>query len=182
MRKPIAILFVLGALLIVQTLSAEESSNSVTLGLGYGASHGGFGGFAQYNTTMGISFHVGVGYFPSSLFLTEYEWVKGRLLFSGGLKYYPPLDVGPLNIYLDLQFGGLGVLAMESYEWNWDTGFTYERNQKTAWGPSILCGSEIKIGSFGFNGAIGISYNITKVDWWDKNIVPTLDVSILVYF
>lgn len=166
----------------VKTRSEIERFKPIVLGIGYGQSHGGFGGFIQLNTKSGFAFHGGVGYFPASLFYSEYDWVSNTVLFSGGLKYYLPLDADPIYLYLDLQFGGIGVEAYQFIVWDWYSGLYLDTDQKTLWGPSLLGGLEIKMGMIGINGALGISYNITEVEWSDQNFFFTLDCSLLVYF
>ncbi len=161
----------------------KKRLNPITLGIGFGQSHGGFGGFIQLNTKSGISFHGGIGYFPTSVLFPELDWVSNTLLFSGGLKYYLPIDSDPIHLYLDLQYGGIGVkAALIPVGWNWYDGLLVENIQKTLWGPSFLGGMELNFGSFGLNGALGLSYNITELEWLNENLFLTLDFSLLIYF
>lgn len=154
----------------------------ITLGMGYGQSYGGAGGFIQINTKSRLSLHAGIGYFPASYIYSETEWVKGKMLFSGGLKYYIPLKTDPLRFYLDLQYCGIGVEAARVFDGKFFNGPLFENVQKTLWGPSAFFGIELKMGLIGLNGALGISYNITEVDWLEKNTFMTFDFGLLFYF
>ena len=161
----------------------DKKLSQVTLGLGAGQSHGGIGGFLQYKTRFGLAFHGGIGYFPASDAITEYDWVKDTVLFGGGIKYYFPLTSNRLFPYLDIQFGGIGVKAhQEITGFDWYSGFTLENIQKTLWGPSFLGGIEIKLGRIGLNGALGFSYNTTDVEWTVQDFFFTLDIGLLIYF
>lgn len=154
----------------------------VTLGLGYGHSHGGAGGFVQINTRTGISFHGGVGYYPTSFIYSESDWVKGSMLYSAGLKYYLPLNKDSFRLYLDLQYCGIGVEAAQVFTGEFYNGPVFENAQKTLWGPSLLTGMEIRMGMIGVNGAVGGSYNISEAEWLDNNIFLSFDIGLLVYF
>ena len=154
----------------------------ITLGLGYGQSLGGAGGFIQLNTKSGISFHGGVGYYPTSYVYSDCDWVKDVTLFTGGIKYYLPLGVDPLRFYLDFQFGGIGVEAAQIVEGIWQYNFVFDYRQKTLWGPSFLGGLELRLGSLGLNGAVGLSYNTTKLDWDIQDYFMSFDLGFLLYF
>ena len=153
------------------------------MSLGYGPSLGsGLGGFIQLNTSAGFSFHLGAGYYPTSYFYSEYDWVKDRVLYSAGIKYYLPFGTNRIRPYLDLQYGGVSVEAVRIVTGIWYYNFTYENIQKTLMGPSLLTGIEIKIGALGLNGALGLSYNTTKWDYWERDYFLTADVGLLIYF
>lgn len=154
----------------------------LTLGLGYGQSLGGAGGFIQLNTRAGISFHGGLGYYPTTYIYSGCDWVKDVALFSGGIKFYLPLGADPLRFYLDLQYGGIGVEAAQIIQGIWHYSFVFDYKQKTLWGPSFLAGLEMKLGALGINGALGIAYNITKLDWDIQDYFLTFDVGLLFYF
>ena len=162
--------------------SHKKRSKLITLGIGYGQSYGGAGGFIQVNTKAGLAFHAGVGYFPSSLIYSETDWVKGKMLFSGGLKYYLPLKTNPIYLYLDLQYCGIGVEVAHVFSGKFYNGPLFDNVQKTLWGPSFFCGIEAKMGLIGFNGALGLSYNTTEAEWLDQNIFLTFDFGLLLYF
>lgn len=162
--------------------SHKKRSKLITLGIGYGQSYGGAGGFIQVNTKAGLAFHAGVGYFPSSLIYSETDWVKGKMLFSGGLKYYLPFKTNPIYLYLDLQYCGIGVEVAHVFSGKFYNGPLFDNVQKTLWGPSFFCGIEAKMGLIGFNGALGLSYNTTEAEWLDQNIFLTFDFGLLLYF
>ena len=154
----------------------------ITLGLGYGQSLGGAGGFIQLNTKWGLSFHGGVGYYPTSYIYSGCDWVKDVTLFTGGIKYYLPFDADLLRFYLDFQYGGIGVEAAQIVNGIWQYNFVFDYRQKTLWGPSFLGGLELRLGSLGLNGAIGLSYNTTILDWDIQDYFLTFDLGLLLYF
>ena len=154
----------------------------LTLGLGYGQSQGGAGGFIQFNTKAGISFHGGIGYYPTTYIYSGCDWVKDVTLFSGGIKYYLPLNADPLHLYFDLQFGGIGVEAAQIIKGIWHYTFVFDYKQKTLWGLAFLGGLELRWGRVGLNGALGLSYNITKLDWDIEDYFLTFDLGLLFYF
>jgi hypothetical protein len=167
------------------SINARKNSGKfkwITLGLGYGQSLGGAGGFIQLNTKSGISFHGGVGYYPTSYVYSDCDWVRDVALFTGGIKYYLPLGADPLRFYLDLQFGGIGVEAAQIIEGIWQYNFVFDYRQKTLWGPSFLGGLELRLGRMGLNGAVGLSYNTTKLDWDIQDYFLTFDLGFLLYF
>ena len=153
-----------------------------TLSLGYGPSLGGFGGFIQLNTSGSLSVHWGFGYYPTSLFYPDYDWVKGKPLFSVGVKYYLPWRSDHVRPYIDLQYGGISVEAIRIVTGIWYYSYVYEDIQRTLWGPSLLAGIELRMGSFGLNGAVGASYIITKWEYWDTPLTVTADIGFLIYF
>jgi len=154
----------------------------LTMSVGYGPSLGsGLGGFVQLNTKMGFSLHLGAGYYPTSYFYSEYDWVKNRILYSAGIKYYLPFKTNTIRTYLDLQYGGVSVEAVRIITGIWYYQYVYEDIQKTLLGPSILAGIELKLGSIGLSGAIGFSYNTTEWDYWERDYFLTADVGLLIY-
>jgi len=155
----------------------------LTFSLGYGPSGGsGLGGFVQLNTKMGFSLHLGAGYYPTSYYYSDYDWVKNRVLYSVGLKYYLPFKTNAIRTYLDLQYGGVSVEAVQIITGIWHYQYIYENVQKTLYGPSILAGIELKLGSIGLNGAIGLSYNLKDWDYWERDYFLTADVGLLIFF
>ncbi len=165
-----------------KTRRFKKKFKLITLGMGYGQSYGGAGGLLQINTKTGLALHAGIGYFPASLVYSETDWVRGKILFSGGLKYYLPLKADPINLYLDLQYCGIGIEVADIFSGKFYNGPLFDSMQKTLWGPSFLGGIEVKMGLIGFNGALGLSYNISEADWLEKNIFLTFDVGLLIYF
>lgn len=166
---------------ITRSMPPQESS-LFTISLGYGPSLGGIGGFIQLNTSGNFSVHWGAGYYPTSMFYPEYDWVNGKVLFSVGVKYYLPWQTEQVRPYLDLQYGGISVEAIRVVTGIWYYTYVYEDLQKTLWGPSLLAGIELRIGSFGLNGAVGASYVVTKWDYWDQPLFVTADIGFLLYF
>ncbi len=155
----------------------------LTMSLGYGPSLGsGIGGFIQLNTRAGFSLHIGAGYYPTSYFYSEYDWVKNRVLYSAGIKYYLPFGNNRIRPYLDLQYGGISIEAVRIVTEIWYYNYTYENIQKTLMGPSLLAGIEIKMGALGLNGALGLSYNTTEWDYLVRDYFLTGDVGLLIYF
>lgn len=161
----------------------SPKSPLLTMSLGYGPSLGsGIGGFIQLNTRAGFSFHIGAGYYPTSYFYSEYDWVKNRVLYSVGIKYYLPFGKNRIRPYLDLQYGGISIEAVRIVTGIWYYNYTYENIQKTLMGPSLLAGMEIKMGALGLNGALGLSYNTTEWDYLVRDYFLTGDVGLLIYF
>lgn len=160
-----------------------SKSPLLTMSLGYGPSLGsGIGGFIQLNTRAGFSFHIGAGYYPTSYFYSEYDWVKNRVLYSAGIKYYLPFGNNRIRPYLDLQYGGISIEAVRIVTEIWYYNYTYENIQKTLMGPSLLAGIEIKMGALGLNGALGLSYNTTEWGYLVRDYFLTGDVGLLIYF
>jgi len=160
-----------------------SKSPLLTMSLGYGPSLGsGIGGFIQLNTRAGFSFHIGTGYYPTSYFYSEYDWVKNSVLYSAGIKYYLPFGNNRIRPYLDLQYGGISIEAVRIVTGIWYYNYIYENIQKTLMGPSLLAGVEIKMGALGLNGALGLSYNTTEWDYLIRDYFLTWDVGLLIYF
>jgi hypothetical protein len=154
----------------------------LTFSLGYGPSGGsGLGGFVQWNTKMGFSLHLGASYYPTSYYYSDYDWVKNKVLYSVGLKYYLPFKTKMIRTYLDLQYGGVSVEAVQIVTSIWYYQYIYENIQKSLYGPSILAGIELTLGSIGLNGALGLSYNTTPWDYWERDYFLTADVGLLFY-
>ncbi len=168
--------------LLVQKKQERKDFRWITLGLGYGQSLGGVGGFLQFNTKAGISIHGGVGYYPSTYIYSPHDWVKNVILFNSGIKYYLPLNADPIHVYLDVRYGGIGVEAAQIIKGIWNYTFVLDYKQKTLWGPSFLSGIEFRVGHVGLNGALGLSYNFTKLDWPIQNYFFTFDLGLLLLF
>lgn len=154
----------------------------LTFSLGYGPSLGGFGGFLQVNTKADISVHWGMGYYPTSIFYPDYDWVTGKVMFSVGMKYYLPWKTDAIHPYLDLQYGGISVEAVRVIKGIWYYTYIYDDIQRTIWGPSLMAGVELRLGLIGLNGAVGLSYVTTKWEYWDQPFFLTADIGILFYF
>jgi len=155
----------------------------LTMNLGYGPSAGsGFGGSVQLNTKKRVSFHLGVGYYPTTYFYSEYGWAKNQVLYSAGIKYYLPLESDRLRTFVDLQYGGISVEAVRIITGFWHYQPVYENIQKSLYGPSFLVGIELRLmGSAGLNGAVGLSYNTTEWDYWERDYFLTAEVGLLIY-
>ncbi len=166
----------------ISRLEIPRREPVITLSLGYGPSLGGFGGFIQINTAASLSVHWGVGYYPTTLFYPEFDWVDGKVMYSAGIKYYLPWRTALVRPYVDLQYGGLSVEAVRVVKGIWFYTYVYEDIQKILWGPSLLAGLELRIGTFGVNGALGVSYVVTKWEYWDQPLFVTADISFLYYF
>ena len=154
----------------------------ITFGLGYGSSFGGAGASLQLNTRSGFALHAGAGLYPTSLIYSETEWVENKPLFSVGLKYYLPLPSNSFYPYVDLQYGGLRIEAAQVVIGIWEYSYVYSQEQKALYGPSLLAGTEIRLGRFGVNGALGLSYCLTKWEFLEKKVFLAFDASLIVYF
>lgn len=152
------------------------------LSLGIGTSQGGIGAFVQYNIRWGLAFHAGGGYYPTSLIYSETDWVKNEMLFSVGVKYYLPFKPEIFRPYLNLQYGGFGVEAVQVIVGIWEYEYIYENEQKVLYGPSVHAGSELKLGTLGLNAAIGFSYATTSWEWLSQSFYFSADFSVLYYF
>jgi hypothetical protein len=161
---------------------AAEGNPLFTLSLGYGPSLGGFGGFVQLNASGSLAVHWGFGYYPTSLFYPDYDWVRGKPLSSVGVNYYLPWRSSQVRPYVDFQYGGISVEAVRVVTGIWYYTYVYEDIQKTLWGPSLMAGIELRFGNFGLNGAVGGSYVITDWEYWDQPLFVTADIGILLYF
>jgi len=153
-----------------------------TLGFGYGPSFGGIGAFLQINTKAGFSIHAGAGYYPATYYYPEFEWLRNRVLFSAGIKYYLPFGGGGFRPYLNLQYGGLSVEAVQIETGIWHGQKSFDTLQKNLYGPSLLGGIEWRLGFAGLNGSMGVSYNTTPWNYWDRNLFLNGDLSLLFCF
>ena len=154
----------------------------ITCGLGYGSSFGGAGASLQLNTGLGFSLHAGAGLYPTTLIYSETEWVENKTLFSAGLKYYLPLESTSFYPYIDLQYGGLRIEAAQVVIGIWEYSYIYSQEQKALYGPSLLAGTEIRLGRFGINGALGLSYCLTKWEFLEKKAFLAFDAGLIIYF
>jgi len=154
----------------------------LTMGLGYGPSFGGFGAFLQLNTKAGFSIHAGAGYYPATVYYPEFGWLQNKILFTAGMKYYLPFGNESLRPYLGLQYGGLSVEAVQVETGIWYGQKIYENIQKSLYGPSLLGGMEWRMGFLGLNGSLGLSYNTTAWDYWDRNLFLNGDIALVIYF
>lgn len=128
------------------------NTNYSSLSAGYGNSYGGAGIKYEHRIDI-VSFHAGVGYFPS-----PEEGVKESIFFSGGIKLFLIKD-----FYLNLQFGHLGIKYTKYTLFGY---YTYIVEQKKIYGPSLLLGTTVWLNnSIGINGALGGSYNIVEIEW-----------------
>ena len=145
-----------------------QNGKYFSLAAGYGNSYGGLGIRAQvrFGGIFGFGIHAGAGYFPAfSLGESGDTKYKGAFLASLGVKlfFYKAL-------YLNAQFGAFGYaekMEMKSYSYYYYgyyySGYEYNEKKGLLYGPSALIGGDFIFGeNFGFNGAIGVSFNINK--------------------
>ena len=154
----------------------------LTFGLGYGSSFGGAGGCLQLNTGTGLSLHAGIGLYPTTLVYSETDWVKNKILWSVGLKYYLPVGFSSFSPYIDIQYGGLRVEAAQVVVGIWDYQFVLHNEQKSLWGPSALAGFEYRLGSFGINAAVGAAYTTTSWEYLENKMSFVFDTGLVVHF
>ena len=154
----------------------------LTLGLGYGASSGGAGGFLQLNTKTGISIHGGVGVYPTKFVYSETDWVENEPLFSFGVKYYIPFNSSLFRPYIDIQYGGLRVEAAQIIIGIYEYNYVYANEQKSLWGPSALAGVEFRRGNLGINIGLGLSYNLTEWIVQTEDLSVAYDINLVFYF
>ncbi|MGQ9672214.1 MAG: hypothetical protein ACUVV5_03645 [Candidatus Aminicenantales bacterium] len=154
----------------------------LTIGIGYGPSLGGAGGFLQLNTGINFSIHAGLGVYPTTLIYSETNWVKNELLYSVGLKYYLPFKTSSFFPYLDVQYGGLKVEAAQMVLGILDFTYVLGHEQKTLQGLSTLVGAELRRGRFGLNGALGVGYVLTDWKYLSQRFSFGFDFGILIYF
>jgi hypothetical protein len=166
----------------VRPAAPRPARGLVILGLGYGSSFGGAGGFLQLNTRTGFSLHAGGGLYPTKLIYSGTNWVENKPLYSFGIKYYLPFRSSTLYPYIDAQFGGQRIEAAQVIIGIWEYSYVYSHEQKALWGPSFLAGTEVRFGRIGINTAVGISYTTTKWDFLESKIALAFDASLVVYF
>lgn len=165
-----------------QVRPPRKGPGFLSFGLGYGSSFGGAGGCLQLNTGMGLSLHAGVGLYPTSLVYSETDWVKNKMLWSVGLKYYPPLGSSSLAPFIDLQYGGLRVEAAQVIIGIWDYQYVFSHEQKSLWGPSLLAGVELRMGHLAFTGGVGAAYATTSWDYVQSRVSLVFDAGLMVNF
>ncbi len=153
----------------------------LSLGLGYGSSTGGFGGFVQYSVSPNLALHGGVGYYPTSLIYSETDWVENQVLYSFGLKYYIPIVSQSIRGYLNIQYGGFRVEAVQIIEGIWEYEFIYRNEQRALFGPQALLGGEFHLGPLKLNAAVGAAYALTDWEWLPQDFYFTFDLGFLFY-
>jgi hypothetical protein len=154
----------------------------ITLGLGYGSSFGGAGASIQLNTRAGFSLHAGVGLYPTSLIYSETDWVKNKMMWSVGLKYYLPFSTSSFFPFVDLQYGGLRVEAAQVVIGIWDYQYVLSQEQASLWGPSFLGGVELRKGRFGITGALGAAYATTAWKYLQNKVSFVFDAGLVLHF
>jgi hypothetical protein len=153
----------------------------LSLGMGYGSSTGGFGGFVQYSVLPNLALHGGVGYYPASLIYSETDWVENQVLYSFGLKYYIPIVSQSVRGYLNIQYGGFTVEAVQVIEGIWEYEFIYRNEQRALFGPQALLGGEFHLGPLKLNAAVGAAYALTDWEWLPQDFYFTFDLGFLFY-
>ena len=148
-----------------------DGGSYFTIGTGYGVSYGGFGLRGQYRMGEDQKFgiHLGAGYsFDDETFLA-----------SAGFKYYAYKD-----FYINAQFGMTGYGTTSVYvHWNGDY-YDYDYYYGVQYGPSVLLGTDMIVWGdnmqFGFNAAIGATYNINY--WWEDDQIwfPVVDLGVFI--
>jgi len=151
----------------------------LSLGLGYGSSTGGFGGFVQYSVSPNLALHGGVGYYPASLIYSETDWVENQVLYSFGLKYYIPIVSQSVRGYLNIQYGGFTVEAVQIIEGIWEYEFIYRNEQRALFGPQALLGGEFHLGPLKLTAAAGAAYALTDWEWLPQDFYFTFDLGFL---
>jgi len=166
----------------VRVSAPRKGPGFFSLGLGYGSSFGGAGGCLQLNTRTGLSFHVGVGLYPTSLIYSGTDWVKNETLWSIGLKYYLPLKSPSFSPFVDIQYGGLRVEAAQVVIGIWDYNYILSQEQKSLSGPSCLAGVEFQKGRFGISAALGVSYATTSWKYLQNKVSFVFDTGLVFHF
>jgi hypothetical protein len=154
----------------------------LSFGFGYGPSWGGLGGAIQLNLTSALSLHIGAGMYPTNVYYSEYDWVTNEWLYSIGIKYYLPFRSDAFLPYVDMMYGGITVEAVQIVKEIWHYEYTYENIQKTLYGPTLVAGADLKLGFLGLNGYLGLSYNTTAWDYWDRDYFLNGGIGISLYF
>jgi hypothetical protein len=159
-----------------------EEVGLLSFGLGYGPSWGGLGGSLQLNTKAGFSIHAGVGMYPTKTSYSEFDWVRNETLYSVGIKYYLPFEIVSFRPYVDLMYGGISVEAVQLVKEIWYNEYTFENIQKTLYGPSLMAGVELRLGFIAANASLGLSYNTTSWDYWDRDYFLNFGLGFVFYF
>lgn len=161
----------------VAAQSTGSPAGRPTFSLGYGNSFGGLGGEFASPSASGVSFHVGVGYFPLSMMQSG---AKDIILVSGGVRIYTDAATERSRSYVDLQFGMLGgEYYSSSYYYNGSL-IAGGSEQKILYGPSVLAGRDFGMGSnVALRLAVGGSYNLAKIDWAKFTWVWALDLGLV---
>lgn len=154
----------------------------VSFGLGYGPSFGGAGGSLELRVKSGFAVHAGFGLYPTTLIYSETEWVKNRALFSAGVKYYLPWKSPRFSPYIDLQYGGQRIEAAQVVIGIWEYSYVFSREQKSLFGPSLLGGTEVRLGRFGIDAALGMSYSLTDWKFLANKAVFSFDLGLFFHF
>jgi len=143
----------------------KYKGNYVLIGTGYGNSYGGAGIKLDQRIggLVGFGYHIGVGYFPNA-----------PVLASFGIKFFPYK-----GLYLDSQFG---LTGWEEYYEYYNGNETYY-DSHLLYGPSFLVGGDWvwgkKVG-FGFNSALGLTYNINAIYY--SEISLAIDLGFIIRF
>jgi hypothetical protein len=135
--------------------------NYFMIGTGFGNSYGNIGLRIQgrFGGKVGFGIHAGAGYLP----------VADEILFAAGLKFFPYK-----SLYINTQFGFTG--------WEEDPFDSYFTESHLLLGPSFLVGVDQVWGKrvgFGFNAALGVSYNINA---YDVPVALAMDLGFLIRF
>jgi len=120
--------------------------------------------------------------YPTAFIYSDTDWVKNELLYSVGLKYYLPIKSQYLRPYLDVQYGGFVIEAVQVIVGIYDYQYIYQNEQKALYGPSALVGGEVKLGALGLNLAAGVSYAVTQWEWKSQDIYFSFDLSLIYSF
>ncbi len=163
-------------------VSPPRKTGPFTLSLGIGTSTGGAGGFVQYNTKGGLALHAGLGMYPTSYIYSDTDWVKNEMLYSVGVKYYLPFKSQYLRPYLDVQYGGFAIEAVQIIVGIWEYQYIYQNEQKALYGPTALVGGEVKLGTLGLNLAAGVSYAASAWEWKSQDFYFSFDLSLIYTF
>lgn len=159
-----------------------ENAKYFSLAVGYGNSYGGIGVRAQARLggILGFGVHAGVGYFPAFGLMDDGDVnLAGSFLASVGVKFFVYK-----TLYLNAQFGAFGYAEEYYYESYWNGYYYYDGYiSGLLYGPSFMIGGDFIWGKhFGFNGALGVSYNINDDFSGDYEIWPALDLGFIYKF
>lgn len=150
----------------VQETKNVYKGNYFMLGFGFGNSYGGLGLRVQYRMggKQGFGIHAGAGFFPNVKFLA-----------AGVVKFFPYKD-----FYINAQFGLTGSEREPHYD---ESGYFEYADRHLLYGPSLLVGGDWNKGEivgFGFNGGIGVTYNINAKN--ASNITLAIDLGFIIRF